>query len=303
MTPLGGQVLSRTRAEPAAAYPANPSPFIRLLAILARLMPGDYLRTFVYLNLIEGPRRLLRQGLTTFYRMDHIYAVLREFSGYYHGKFSILEFGTSDGYSFTKMLFATRYLKLEDRVVVHGFDSFEGMPPAADGRDRNIVDGVDWVEGEYRGRYADLVAYCDRHYRNHRIHRGYFENSLTPEVLESLREHRPILVWIDCDYYSSARTVMERLLPYLPNGCVIYFDEADALNFGSRFTGEMRLIHEINHGLLGDDVELIPDLKLSLDSKRVYRFVRFNSELRFDPVERDCAAHFVHHRTNDSPLP
>jgi hypothetical protein len=177
------------------------------------------------------------------------------------------------------------------------------MPPATDRRDRNIVDGVDWVEGEYRGRYADLVAYCDRHYRNHRIHRGYFEDTLTPDVLESLREHRPILVWIDCDYYSSARTVMERLLPYLPNGCVIYFDEADALNFGSRFTGEMRLIHEINHGLLGEDVELILDLKLSLDSRRVYRFVRFNSELRFDPVERDCAAHFVHHRTNDSPLP
>jgi hypothetical protein len=299
----GVSVLSHSRAEPAPAYPANSSPFIRFLALLARLMPGDYLRTFVYLNLIEAPRRLLRQALTTFYRMDHIYAVLREFGRGYRGEFSILEFGTSDGYSFTKMLFATRYLGLEDRVVVHAFDSFEGMPPAADRRDRNIVDGDDWIEGEYRGRYEDLVAYCDRHYRNHRIHRGYFEDTLTPAFLESLRERKPILVWIDCDYYSSARTVMERLLPHLPNGCVIYFDEADALNFGSRFTGEMRLIHEINHGLFGD-VELIPDLKLSLDSRRVYRFVRFDSELRFDPVERACGRpEFVHHRTNDSPLP
>src|SRR3954463_9062092 len=97
----------------------------------------------------SGATRLrARQHVRNSGRWYHIYAVLREFSGYYHGKFSILEFGTSDGYSFTKMLFATRYLKLEDRVVVHGCDSFEGMPPAADGRDRNIVDGVDWVEGE-----------------------------------------------------------------------------------------------------------------------------------------------------------
>src|SRR4051794_41912541 len=110
MTPLGGQVLSRTRAEPAAAYPANPSPFIRLLALLARLVPGDHLRTFVYLNLIEAPRRLLRQALTTFYRMEHIYAVLREFSRDYRGRFSVLVFGTSVGYSFTQILVGTRYL-------------------------------------------------------------------------------------------------------------------------------------------------------------------------------------------------
>ena len=65
-----------------------------------------------------------------------------------------------------------------------------------------------------------------------------------------------MLVWIDCDYYTSSRTVMERLLPYLPTGCVIYFDEPE-FNFSSRFTGEARLIHEINHGLLGDGIELV----------------------------------------------
>ena len=50
--------------------------------------------------------------------MDHIYAVLREFRNSYRGNASILEFGTSDGYAFTKMLYATNYLGLTDRVAV-----------------------------------------------------------------------------------------------------------------------------------------------------------------------------------------
>lgn len=284
-------------------YPENRSPLVKALRLLGRLLPGDSLKTLVYLNTIEAPRRLLRASLGTFYRMDHVYAVLREFTSAYRGPFSILEFGTSDGYAFTKMLYATRYLRVDDRVVVHTFDSFEGMPAPADARDHDIVAGETWVPGQFRGRYEELERYCRSRYRNYRIHKGWFEDTLTDALLAQIRAWPPILVWVDCDYYSSARTVFERLLFVLPNGCVCYFDELEQLNFGSRFTGEARLVHEINQGRFGDDVELVLDPRLSLDTRRIYRFIRSGSPLRYERLAPLHAAEQVRHRRDDSPLP
>lgn len=284
-------------------YPVNPSPLMKVLRLLSKMLPGDYLKTMLYLNLIEKPRRTLRLALNTFYRFDHVYAVLQEYKRGYQGNFSILEFGTSDGYAFNKILYATKYLGMDDRVVVHTFDSFEGMPPAADESDLDIVREDSWAEGQFRGRYEELKEYCEKKYKNYRIHKGYFDETLTPDFLNSLKTYLPILVWFDCDYYSSAKTAFERLMPYLPNGCVLYFDEYDYLNFGSRFTGEARLVHEIKHGEFGEDLELILDTKLALDSKRVYRFIRFKSSMRYECLLRTNIKDLVHHRSNASPLP
>jgi len=287
-------------SENNTSYVSKPSPLLKTLRAISSVIPGDYLKTAIYLNCIE---RTLRTALNSFYRMDHIYAVLKEVRDNYHGNFSILEFGTSDGYSFTKMLYATRYMRMEHRVIVHTFDSFEGMPPAADARDMDLVGGDPWALGQFRGRYEHLRSYCESRYANFRIHKGYFQESVTPEVLESLRSDLPILVWIDCDYYSSAKVVMERLIPYLPNGCVVYFDEYDNLNYGSRFTGEARLVHEINSGRFGEDIELVRDDVLGLNSKRVYRFMHFGSNLQYAPVSTENAPNVVRVRSNDSPLP
>ncbi len=278
------------------------SAFITALRFIGKLLPGDYLKTFFFLNAVARPRRSLRLLINAFYRMEHIYDVLQEAKRNYRGNFSILEFGTSDGYAFTKMLYAARYLDMEARVIVHGFDSFEGMPPPQGRTDQNIVTGDCWVEGEYRGRYQELDAYCRSRYSNYRLHKGYFESTLTNEFLASLQENLPILVWIDCDYYSSARTVLERLIPHLPSGCVLYFDDYE-VNYGSRLTGEARAVHELNSGCFGEGIELVPDQQLSLGSKRIYRFVRLERGPQYEPIARGHAAERVRFRTNDSPLP
>lgn len=277
---------------------------VKLLRALSALLPGEYLKTAFYLNCIDRPRRALRDALFAFYRYDHVYAVLREFGEHYSGQFSVLEFGTADGYSFVKLLYATHYLHLADRVVVHTFDSFQGLPAARDERDRDLIAGDDWVEGQYRGNYEALEAYCSKRYTNYRIHRGYFEDSLDQACLSSLREHPPVLVWIDCDYYSSSRIVLERLINLLPNGCVIYFDELDNMNYGSRLTGEARLVAEINAGLFGEGIELVPDIRLSLHSRRIYRFIRMPANrMLLEPDVDANAADQVRHRSDGSPLP
>lgn len=296
----------RAIAKPSSdkiTYPVNISPMLRILRFLTHIFPGDHLRTFVYLNLIARPRRTLRKALFQFYRYDHVYEVLDEFKERYKGRFSILEFGTSAGYSFVKLLFATVYLRMAERVNVHGFDSFEGMPATTDPRDRDYIGNDDWVEGEFRGDFDKLQNYCAKHYKNFVLHKGYFDATLVPSLLERFRVEQPILVWIDSDYYSSARTVLERLIPYLPSGCVVYFDEYDNMNYGSRLTGEARIVHEINHGLCGDDIELVVDTDHSLHSRRVYRLVRLGDGPRYEPLSTDNAVNLVRYPSNDSPLP
>jgi hypothetical protein len=284
-------------------YPQNNSLLLRLLRLFSALLPGEYLKTAFYLGCIDRPRRMMRDALFTFYRYDHVYAVLREFAAGCAGHFSVLEFGTSDGYSFVKLLYATRYLGLTDRVIVHTFDSFEGMPPAFDEKDEEWTRRDNWVPGQFKGRYEELNAYCASRYPNYRIHRGYFEHSIDEALLASLDERPPILIWIDCDYYSSARTIFERLLDHIPNGCVIYFDDLDNLNYGSRLTGEARLVYEINAGRFGDNIQLVPDTYLSLHSRRLYRFFRVPPNRLFRYLGQSNAAEHVRRYSDGSPLP
>ena len=78
--------------------------------------------------------------------------------------------------------------------------------------------------------------------------------------------------------------MLERILPVLHNGCVVYFDDLD-FNFRSRFTGQARLIHELNRGDFGANLELVADTALSWDSGRIFRFVRPGDEaLLFEPL-------------------
>ena len=156
---------------------------------------------------------------------------------------------------------------------------------------------------QFAGDYEELDEYCRGRYTNYRLHRGRFDETLTPGFLESMRIHKPLLVWIDCDYYSSTRAALEPLLPYLPNGCVIYFDDFELLNHGSRFTGEARFVHELNNGEFGDDVELILDKGLSLDTSRCYRFMRFESNVKYKLKSAGLSGNTARLRTNDSPLP
>jgi hypothetical protein len=87
----------------------------------------------------------------------------------------------------------------------------------------------------------------------------------------------------------------------IPTGCVVYFDDIH-FNFGSRFSGEMKAVWEINHGMLGHGIELVVDPALSWDSNRIYRFIDIRSKTKLElatPVEKDP----VRRRGDDSPFP
>ena len=58
---------------------------------------------------------------------------------------------------------------------------------------------------------------------NVRLHRGYFDASLPPWLNDN---PGPVaFIHIDCDLYSSTKTILELLAPRLAAGTVILFDE------------------------------------------------------------------------------
>jgi hypothetical protein len=94
--------------------------------------------------------------------------------------------------------------------TIHGFDSFEGLPEA-------------WSGFNLGGKAFDRKGQLPRVPNNVLLHRGYFDASL-PKWLD---EHAgPIaFMHLDCDIYSSTRTIFELTAPRLVPGSVILFDE------------------------------------------------------------------------------
>lgn len=244
----------------------------------------------------------MRMFVNKFYRIDHVYEVIREFKNDYKGEFSILEFGVADGYSFVKLLYAVRYLDMEDRIKVHGFDTFQGLPEKVSYADSSFMEEDEWREGYYKGRYDNLLKYCKNEYSKFELHKGFFKDTIDDNLLAKFKSNPPILIWIDCDYYSSAKSVFDNILRCIPTGCVIYFDDIE-LNYESRFTGEMKLVWQINNGKFGDGVELVLDRDLSWGSNRVYRFININSENKYEKKKNNIDEDPVRLRRDDSPFP
>jgi len=96
------------------------------------------------------------------------------------------------------------------RRTIHGFDSFEGLPEA-------------WSGFNLGGKAFDREGRLPRVPDNVVLHRGYFDASL-PKWLD---EHPgPIaFMHLDCDLYSSTKTILKLTAPRLVPGTVILFDE------------------------------------------------------------------------------
>lgn len=94
--------------------------------------------------------------------------------------------------------------------VMHGFDSFEGLPEA-------------WSGFSLGGKTFDVGGHLPRVPSNVELHRGYFEATLPKWLVE--HPGRVAFIHLDCDLYSSTQTVLKLLAPHLASGTIILFDE------------------------------------------------------------------------------
>jgi len=113
----------------------------------------------------------------------------------------VLEFGVRFG---TSIRLIAELVKQE----IHGFDSFEGLPEA----------WHDNPKGSYStGKIIPSVQ------ANVTLHAGWFEDTL-PGFIKEYQEPVRFLN-IDCDIYSSTKTILELLAKQIIPGTVIVFDE------------------------------------------------------------------------------
>src|SRR5690606_27174435 len=108
----------------------------------------------------------------------------------------VLEFGVRFGNSI-------RMLARLSQQSVHGFDSFEGLP--------------DVWHHEPKGSYTTKGVMPDVP-ENVTLHKGWFDQTLP----EFLKQHTEAVrfINIDCDIYSSTRTVLDLLAPRIRPGSV-----------------------------------------------------------------------------------
>jgi len=115
-----------------------------------------------------------------------------------------LEFGVFAGGT---IRFIARHI---GKRIIHGFDSFEGLPEA-------------WAGFNFDAKAFDVKGRLPRVPNNALLHRGYFDTSL-PRWLEQ-HPGQVAFIHVDCDLYSSTKTVLNLIAPRLVSGTVILFDE------------------------------------------------------------------------------
>jgi hypothetical protein len=195
--------------------------------------------------------------------------------------FSYYEFGVAWGFTLTRYVEALKafcrdkHLSLQDQHIVL-FDSFEGLPPKKGVED----DHPDWSAGSFAHTVDDIKKVLREERmdpegsENVRFVKGFYENTLTPELRQKLMDSPPDIVTIDCDYYSSTKTVLDWLRPILRSGSLLYFDDIWSFD-GNPNRGELKAINEFNglrEGLLipFDIVPALPHL--------LYLYVRDKEE-------------------------
>lgn len=119
-----------------------------------------------------------------------------------------MEFGVGDGE--TLSIIATQRM-------VHGFDSFQGLPE-------------DWRLGFPKGKFSDAKHFKDElsKHPNIELYEGWFSETLPAYVKKHrlrLSQDGIAFIHIDSDLYSSARTVLEQLTPWIVSDTLILFDE------------------------------------------------------------------------------
>jgi hypothetical protein len=112
-----------------------------------------------------------------------------------------LEFGVYKGNTI-------KHIAGKTKSPVYGFDSFNGNPE-------------DWRSEYKKGAFA--LKKLPRFPQNIKIEKGYFEDSI-PQFIK--RNSKPIaFMHIDCDLYSSTKTILDLLGEQLICGSILVFDE------------------------------------------------------------------------------
>ena len=156
-----------------------------------------------------------------------------------------LEFGVYVG---TSMACMHRALAREGltEVRLFGFDSFEGLP-ALDGGEDTAKYGL-WKRGYYsaplKTARRNLAAQGVDMERVTLI-KGWFEDTLTRDLVDRHKISKAGVIMIDSDLYTSARAALEFCAPLIRDHAVILFDDWFPETLAADNAGERRAFDEL----------------------------------------------------------
>lgn len=115
-----------------------------------------------------------------------------------------LEFGSYKGNSINMLA------KLRPQQIFYGFDSFEGLPET-------------WTMGCRKGAFS-IQGKLPAVRKNVTLIKGFYDQTALPFAKEH-NDEKIAFLHIDCDLYSSTKTVLEAFRTMITKGTVICFDE------------------------------------------------------------------------------
>ena len=106
------------------------------------------------------------------------------------------------------------------------FDSFDGLPEFTE--DDAMANYGIFKTGEYactKDRFLKYLKARDVPLDLVETIEGFFDDTLKPELIETMSISPAVVIHIDCDLYSSALPVLEFIVPLLQDGTVLLFDD------------------------------------------------------------------------------
>jgi len=149
-----------------------------------------------------------------------------------------------DGYYFEFGSHEARTMRLAWRHFQHlfnwdfvAFDSFEGLPEIDD-IDKQAI----WSKGKLETKESDFIRLVTRSgMPRSRLTtvKGFYDQSLTPELQRKLLPRKAAVIYVDCDLYKSTVPVLHFIRPFLQRGTVVVFDDWNCFHADPR-RGERR---------------------------------------------------------------
>lgn len=146
------------------------------------------------------------------------------------------EFGVFKGSTFITSYHLAQLEKQKD-MKFYAFDSFEGLPKP----EKTDTDFI-WKEGDYCCSLKDFKKNLKKGGVN--MNKVICIKGKFKESLKKQHNYRKLsFIFIDCDYYSSAKEVLNYIKPYLQEGTLILFDDWYCFK-ASKEQGEQRAFNE-----------------------------------------------------------
>ncbi len=157
-----------------------------------------------------------------------------------HGDYA--EFGCCGGLTFG---LAHKYSRRQGHACqLWAFDSFAGLPAQSDEADRHPI----WIQGAMSIGVGEFRQICKENgipETSYRIVEGYYDDTLGAAGPAGLPQDI-CLAYVDCDLYSSAKSVLGYLMPRLKHGMILAFDDYHCWS-STQASGERKACAEYFH--------------------------------------------------------